>query len=396
MPSLTWRWWLSAIEVRLRFVVLVLVILGVVTQWSRLRNWFDNWRIALHGQARLATVSGDTEFFCPMDPGISSQWPAICPICNMDLVSRKKHDAQLLPDGVIARMQLAPYRIQLAGLKTEPVECRDLTYRIPVSGVLSPKPGSNDLEFRAPLSPDDRDLLQMPRDVLLSLRGDSSRTQRGRAELAAAGPTPFAVITLPVGEEFTAGVLAEGAIEIPAAEMDTPTSTEPQSPLVAIPESAVVDHGSRQLVFVETMPGMFDAVEVQLGRRCGNDYPVRSGLKPGQRVVTHGAFLLDAETRLNPSLAVAYFGANQARSEAQPSRFQLAAQKGDKPALSSEDLKLAAAQAVCPVTNLPLDSMGGPLKVTVGDHTVFICCEGCRGKLEREPETYLKKLHHHD
>jgi hypothetical protein len=33
------------------------------------------------------------------------------------------------------------------------------------------------------------------------------------------------------------------------------------------------------------------------------------GLEPGLRVVTSGAFLVDAETRINPALASAYFGA---------------------------------------------------------------------------------------
>ena len=42
---------------------------------------------------------------------------------------------------------------------------------------------------------------------------------------------------------------------------------------------------------------------------AGTYYPVLSGLEPGQRVATAGAVLLDAETRLNPSVAASYFGA---------------------------------------------------------------------------------------
>ena len=60
------------------------------------------------------TVSNDTEFFCSMDPGVVSEWPAVCPVCNMDLVRRKKGEAVVLPEGVVARMQFSPYRIQLA------------------------------------------------------------------------------------------------------------------------------------------------------------------------------------------------------------------------------------------------------------------------------------------
>lgn len=45
--------------------------------------------------------------------------------------------------------------------------------------------------------------------------------------------------------------------------------------------------------------------------------------------------------------------------------------------LSPEDKKQAEAQAVCPVSKEPLGSMGVPIKVTVGEKSIFICCEGC-------------------
>ena len=87
-------------------------------------------------------------------------------------------------------------------------------------------------------------------------------------------------------------------------------SFQPAGKVLAVPDAAVVDTGLRTVVFVETMPGMFDGVEVVLGPRCGNAYPVVRGLEAGQNVVAAGAFLLDAETRLNPSLAASYFGAS--------------------------------------------------------------------------------------
>ena len=69
---------------------------------------------------RSSAVSADTEYFCPMDPGVVSDWPGRCGICNMALVRRKRGEAVALPDGVVARMQLSPYRIQLAGIQTAP------------------------------------------------------------------------------------------------------------------------------------------------------------------------------------------------------------------------------------------------------------------------------------
>ncbi len=110
---------LRALQVRLRFVIVLLVAFLIVGKWGNLRNHWDTWWHRLAGShSKQHAVSNDTEYFCPMCPGVVSDWPAICPVCSMDLVRRKKGDAMLLPEGVVARMQLSPYRIQLAGIAT--------------------------------------------------------------------------------------------------------------------------------------------------------------------------------------------------------------------------------------------------------------------------------------
>jgi YHS domain-containing protein len=60
--------------------------------------------------------------------------------------------------------------------------------------------------------------------------------------------------------------------------------------------------------------------------------------------------------------------------------------------LSAADQALVRAQKICPVSGEELGSMGEPVKVSAGDKTVFLCCEGCRKKFNREPEKYLAKL----
>jgi multidrug efflux pump subunit AcrA (membrane-fusion protein) len=80
--------------------------------------------------------------------------------------------------------------------------------------------------------------------------------------------------------------------------------------LLAVPFSAVIDTGVRKVVFLEKGAGVFDAVEVTLGARAGEYYAVLKGLNAGDKVVTAGAFLLDAEARLNPAAGVIYFGAS--------------------------------------------------------------------------------------
>ncbi len=88
--------------------------------------------------------------------------------------------------------------------------------------------------------------------------------------------------------------------------------------VLAVPETAVVDTGRRRVVYVESEPGVFDAHEVVLGPRAGAWYPVIGGVEAGARIATAGAFLVDAETRLDPAAAGAYFGASSAPAGAAP------------------------------------------------------------------------------
>jgi len=80
--------------------------------------------------------------------------------------------------------------------------------------------------------------------------------------------------------------------------------------VLAVPASAVVNTGKRKIVYRESAPGTFDMLEIEAGNRAGEFYPVVSGLKEGDRVATAGAFLVDAENRLNPAASAQYFGAS--------------------------------------------------------------------------------------
>jgi Cu(I)/Ag(I) efflux system membrane fusion protein len=62
---------------------------------------------------------------------------------------------------------------------------------------------------------------------------------------------------------------------------------------------AVIDTGDRKIVYVESEPGVFEGRQVVLGARIGDRFPVLEGLSSGDKVAAAGAFLIDAETRLN-------------------------------------------------------------------------------------------------
>ena len=419
------------VQVRLRFVVVLLAAFLVVGMWGSLRNYWETLAHWMGGPHVIQqSVSTDTEYFCPMDPGVVSDWPAICPVCNMDLVRRKKGEAVLLPEGVVARMQFSPYRIQAAGIKTSVIARQPLAREIVLGGrvVIAParpqaapdesvgsKPENSLLLVQCEVAARDVPLLKPGRPAEISvdeLPGTLPATIVVRPDELAppSGPGQAKVYVLVGVEnaELLPGTFCRVRVAVPPlltgsvpADINAydGATGEFVAVFVAVPETAVIDTGSRRVVFVESMPGMFDGVEVTLGPRCGGFYPVLKGLEPGQKVATVGAFLIDASARLSPNLAAAYFGA--ARSSAPPTGDSSAGVSKTAPVektgrsgskLSAADQELAKQQKICPVTELELDSMGGPIPVEVAGRKVFICCKGCESKLKQDPQKYLAKL----
>ncbi len=74
--------------------------------------------------------------------------------------------------------------------------------------------------------------------------------------------------------------------------------------VLAVPVSAVLDTGTRKLVYVESEQGVFSPVEVETGPRTADYYPILAGLEEGDRVAARGAFLLDSQFQIQglPSL----------------------------------------------------------------------------------------------
>jgi RND family efflux transporter MFP subunit len=71
---------------------------------------------------------------------------------------------------------------------------------------------------------------------------------------------------------------------------------------VTIPDSAVIDSGTRKIVFVEREGGVFEPREVRLGIRADGKALVMSGVKEGERVAIGANFLLDSESKLRSAL----------------------------------------------------------------------------------------------
>jgi Cu(I)/Ag(I) efflux system membrane fusion protein len=74
------------------------------------------------------------------------------------------------------------------------------------------------------------------------------------------------------------------------------------TPVIAVPVSAVIDSGQRQVVLVAKGEGRFEPRPIKLGHRGDGYVEVLDGLNPGEEVVTSATFLIDAESNLRAAL----------------------------------------------------------------------------------------------
>jgi membrane fusion protein, copper/silver efflux system len=104
---------------------------------------------------------------------------------------------------------------------------------------------------------------------------------------------------------------AKVRIEVPNPELllktDMYATVEIAAPVesatvLAVPDSAVLDTGTRQTVLVDRGEGRFEPRAVKLGARAGGYVAVLEGLRDGEKVVTGANFLIDAESNLRAAL----------------------------------------------------------------------------------------------
>lgn len=602
----------KAIEIRLRFIALLVGIGLVIGYWDVIANHWDKWTRPVKHETAL---SSDSEFYCPMHPSVvraeadpSGAVPK-CPICGMPLSTRKRGELPSLPEGVLSRVQLSPYRIELAGIRTSDVERRPLTINVNTVGYVAiderkqsrivvrasgyveklyVNESFSQVEAGEPLveiySPE---LYSAAQELIIANNGlgtsliDTSREKlrllgvadteieeilkTGKAssrlvirsphhghvfekrivegDSVQAGQTLFEVVdlrtvwiesevyekdaaSLRTGQAAVArldaypgrtfegkvslvhphvepatrtvrvrfelenrehllrpGMFANVSLSSPIQEIepfksqlaaqqigavpvtsfasaentidtgnyDSLLSRQKNCPVtgaklgsmgrpvlasalgqpillccsgcrpkldarpeyfadrlttvtadsvLVVPESAVVDTGTEKIVYVEREPGVFEGALVTLGHPSDGYYPVIAGLMPGDRVASAGAFLVDAETRLNPAAASTYFGASgKSASLPQPSEVMTTPtntseekERAESLAkLSPTDRAAALRQSVCPITDFPLGSMGTPHKHMVEGAAIFLCCDACVETVEEDPMQALKK-----
>lgn len=94
---------------------------------------------------------------------------------------------------------------------------------------------------------------------------------------------------------------ADGVL-LPNMYADVEITTGRTSPVVAVPDSALIDTGTRQIVLLDKGDGRFEPRDVKVGAR-GNGYvEIRNGVAEGDKIVVAANFLIDAESNLKAAL----------------------------------------------------------------------------------------------
>ncbi|MER9586900.1 efflux RND transporter periplasmic adaptor subunit [Mesorhizobium sp. M0276] len=90
---------------------------------------------------------------------------------------------------------------------------------------------------------------------------------------------------------------------LPDMYADVEIGSGSNAPVVAVPDSAVIDTGTRQVVILDKGEGRFEPREVKIGLQGGGFTEIRDGVTAGDRVVVAANFLIDAESNLKAALS---------------------------------------------------------------------------------------------
>jgi RND family efflux transporter MFP subunit len=80
---------------------------------------------------------------------------------------------------------------------------------------------------------------------------------------------------------------------------------------IVVPRSAVLDTGTRKIVYLARPNGVFEAREVAVGAPSDDLFPVTSGLQRGDKVVLSGNFLIDSQAHLSGGMSGMYDGSKE-------------------------------------------------------------------------------------
>jgi multidrug efflux pump subunit AcrA (membrane-fusion protein) len=87
---------------------------------------------------------------------------------------------------------------------------------------------------------------------------------------------------------------------------------------LSVPRTAVIDTGTRQVVYVETAPATFTARDVKLGGAAGDRREILEGLREGEKVVAVANFFVDSQAQLAGGSSIQWSGALEVKATPTP------------------------------------------------------------------------------
>jgi len=130
-------------------------------------------------------------------------------------------------------------------------------------------------------------------------------------------------------------------------------------PSLHVSADAVIDSGTRKIVYVAADNSTFEPRMVETGWRLGRQIEITGGLMPGEKIILSGNFLVDSESRMKTATG------------------------GVIPAMSKDP--------VCGMfVNEEYARLTGKT-ATYGDKTYYFCMDECRDKFTEEPEKFAQQ-----
>ncbi len=288
----------------------------VVTVAPKFEGWVEKLFVNATGQP---VAKGQPLFEVYAPELVSAQREYVIAVQGIEALKDAGGDAQngmrRLAESSLAR--LANWGVteqEVAALARSGEVRRTLTLRSPASGIVLEKKALQGMRFmpgealyqiadlsvvwvQADVFEQDLGEVRVGSAARLWINAYPGRTFEGR--IAYVYPTlrpetrtvPIRIELANPGQQLKPGMFAEVGLPVGA-----------RAKVVTVPTSAVIDSGTRRIVFVQLAEGRYEPREVRLGTRNDTHVEILDGVRDGEPVVVAANFLIDAESNLRAAL----------------------------------------------------------------------------------------------